>query len=58
MRADVGFLILLAFLFLLKCGLDWIEMREDLEEMMKFEEEDEQGEDEHTGAASEDKRVI
>lgn len=56
MRADVGFLILLAFLFLLKCGLDWIEMREDQEEMMKFEEEDEQGEDEHTGAASEDKR--
>ena len=56
MKIEAGLLILLAVLFLFKCSLDWIEMREDLEEMMKFEEEDEQGKDEHTGATSEDKR--
>ena len=48
-------MILLAILFLFKCSLDRIEMKEDLEEMMKFEE-DEQGEDDSSGAASEDKR--
>ena len=52
---EAGLLILLAFLFLLMCGLDWIELREDIEEMRKFEEE-EQGEDDCARAASEDKR--
>ena len=48
-------MILLAFLFLLRCGLDWIELREDLREMREYEEE-QQGENDCTGAASEDKR--
>lgn len=47
-------LILLAFLFLLRCGLDWIELKEDLEEMQEYEDE-EQREDDCDRAASEDK---
>jgi hypothetical protein len=47
-------LILLAFLFLLRCGLDWIELKDDLEEMQENEDE-EQREDDCDRAASEDK---
>lgn len=52
---EAGMVILLAFLLLLHCCIEWIELREDIEEMRKFEE-DEQREDDDTRAAAEDKR--
>ena len=52
---DEVLLIILAFIFLFKCWMDWSEMREDLRDMMEDEEE-KQREDDDTGAAAEDKR--
>lgn len=49
-------IVILGILFLIRAGLDHAELMEDLEEMRRLEEEDEQREDEHTGAAAEDKR--
>lgn len=46
---------ILGILFLIRANLDRIELMEDLEEMRRYEE-DEQGEDDDTGAAAEDKR--
>lgn len=47
---------ILGILFLIRANLDRIELMEDLEEMRRYEEENEQGEDDDTGAAAEDKR--
>ncbi len=49
-------IVILGILFLIRANLDHIELMEDLEEMNRYEEEDEQREDEHTRATSEDKR--
>ena len=49
-------IVILGILFLIRANLDRIELMEDLEEMNRYEEEDEQREDEHTRATSEDKR--
>lgn len=43
-----GLVILLAFLLILKCALDWIQLKDELREM-RGDEEDEQGEDDSTG---------
>ena len=51
---DGVLLIILAFIFLFKCWMDWSEMREDLRDMMEDEEE-KQREDDCAGAAAEDK---
>ena len=48
-------LIALALLFLLSCWMDWIDMKEDARDMIR-DEKDEQGENDSTGAAAEDKR--
>lgn len=48
-------IVILGILFLIRAGLDHAELMEDLEEMRRYEE-DEQGEDDDTGAAAEDKR--
>lgn len=39
-----GLLILLGILFLLSAGLDWIEFKEDLRDMRRFEEDEEEDE--------------
>lgn len=49
-------IVILGILFLIRAGLDHAELMEDLEEMRRYEEENEQGEDDDTGAAAEDKR--
>lgn len=49
-------IVILGILFLIRAGLGHAELMEDLEEMRRLEEEDEQREDEHTGTAAEDKR--
>ena len=49
-------IVILGILFLIRANLDRIELMEDLEEMNRYEEEDEQRENEHTRATSEDKR--
>ena len=48
-------IVILSILFLIRAGLDHAELMEDLEEMRRYEE-NEQGEDDDTGAAAEDKR--
>lgn len=48
-------IVILGILFLIRAGLDHAELMEDLEEMRRYEEENEQGEDDDTGAAAEDK---
>ena len=48
-------IVILGILFLIRAGLDHAELMEDLEELRRYEE-DEQGEDDDTGAAAEDKR--
>ena len=48
-------IVILGILFLIRAILDHAELMEDLEEMRRYEE-DEQGEDDDTGAAAEDKR--
>ena len=48
-------IVILGILFLIRAGLDHAELMEDLEEMRRYEE-NEQGEDDDTGAAAEDKR--
>ena len=48
-------IVILGILFLIRAGLDHAELMEDREEMRRYEE-DEQGEDDDTGAAAEDKR--
>lgn len=48
-------LIALALLFLVSCWMDWIDMKEDVRDMIR-DEKDEQGENDSTGAAAEDKR--
>jgi len=56
MTIKTGILIVIpGILFLIRAGLDHAELMEDLEEMRRYEE-DEQGEDDDTGAAAEDKR--
>ena len=49
-------IVILGILFLIRVNLDRIELMEDLEEMRRYEEENEQGEDDDTRAAAEDKR--
>lgn len=51
-------LVILACLFLLMCVLDWMEFKEELEDMWDDEEdrteEEEQGTDDNRGAAGSD----
>lgn len=43
---DKIIIVLLGAIFLIRASLDWIEFKEDLKDMRRFEEENEEGEDE------------
>lgn len=51
-----GLIILLGILFMIMCFLDWIEHKEELKEMRRYDEEEEQRENDDTGTAAESKR--
>ncbi len=49
---DVGLLLILGAIIIFRCCMDWIELRQELRDMRRDEEE-EQVKDDGTGAASE-----